>query len=119
MIVLGGGLILWCAVILSGAGILENLGDRLFPRELKATGPFRYVRNPMSLGATILFAGMGLWMRSIAVLLFSVILFLVLHLVAVCVEEPGLEKRFRASYLNYKGAVGRWVPRIRKPKLEE
>ena len=119
MIAIGGGLVMWCAVILSGAGILDNRADKLFPLELKATGPFRCVRNPMSLGATILFAGIGLWMRSIAVLLFSVILFLVLHLVAVYVEEPGLEKRFGASYLNYKGAVGRWVPRIRKPKLEE
>ena len=105
-------------MILSGIGILENRGDRLFPRELKATGPFRHVRNPMSLGATILFVGMGLWMRSVSVLLFSVILFLLFHFVAVRVEEPGLEKRFGASYLNYKRAVGRWMPRIGKSKFE-
>ena len=55
MIAIGGGLVMWCAVILSGAGILDNRADKLFPLELKATGPFRYVRNPMSLGATILF----------------------------------------------------------------
>ncbi len=119
MIVLGGGLVLWCAVILSGAGILENRGDRKFPRELRATGPFRYVRNPMSLGATILFAGIGLWLRSISVLLFSVILFLVFHFVAVRVEEPGLKKRFGASYLNYKRVVGRWMPRVGKSKFKE
>ena len=119
MIAIGGGLVMWCAVILSGAGILDNRADKLFPLELKATGPFRCVRNPMSLGATVLLLGVGLWMRSIAVLLFSVILFLVLHLVVVCVEEPGLEKRFGASYLNYKRAVGRWMPRIGKSKFEE
>jgi protein-S-isoprenylcysteine O-methyltransferase Ste14 len=68
MIVVGGGPVLWCAVILSGVGILDNSLDRLFPREL---------------------------------------------------EEPGLEKRFGASYLNHKRAVGRWMPRIGKSKFEE
>jgi protein-S-isoprenylcysteine O-methyltransferase Ste14 len=66
----------------------------------------------MSFGATALFAGVGLWLRSISILLFSAILFLIFHCVAVRVEEPGLEKRFGNSYVVYKRTVGRWIPRL-------
>jgi protein-S-isoprenylcysteine O-methyltransferase Ste14 len=116
MIALGAGLVLWCGGILAGVGILESTGDRLFPREFVATGPFRYTRNPMSLGAIVLFAGLGLWLRSISVLLFSALLFLIFHLVAVRIEEPGLEKR--ESYVAYKRTVERWVPKLTRAKLE-
>jgi protein-S-isoprenylcysteine O-methyltransferase Ste14 len=112
MLASGSGLVLWCGVILARVGILESAGDRMFPREFVAIGPFRYIRNPMSLGATALFAGLGLWLPSISVLLFSAILFVIFHFVAVRIEEPGLEKRFGSSYLVYKQAVGRWIPKV-------
>jgi protein-S-isoprenylcysteine O-methyltransferase Ste14 len=95
---MGGGLVLWCGVILSRAGILEE---------------FRYVRNPMSLGGTLLFMGLGLYVRSISILVFSCLLFLLFHIVAVYFEEPGLTKRFGDSF-EYKRLVGRWIPRIRR-----
>ena len=38
--------------------------------------------------------------------------FLVLHLVVVYGEEPGLEKRFGDSYREYRRNVRRWLPRI-------
>jgi|ERR1700693_2030579 len=110
----GGGLVLWCAGILSGVRILEQRGDRLFPTEFGASGPFRYLRNPMSLGLIVLFAGLGFYMRSISILLFALFLFLLFHMVAVYFEEPGLTKRFGQSYIEYKRSVGRWMPRIKK-----
>jgi protein-S-isoprenylcysteine O-methyltransferase Ste14 len=33
----------------------------------------------------------------------------------VLVEEPGLERRFGESYLAYKRAVRRWLPRPPQP----
>jgi protein-S-isoprenylcysteine O-methyltransferase Ste14 len=118
MIVLGGGLVLWCGGILARLGILESPGNRMFPREFVLTGPFRIIRNPMSFGATALFAGLGLWLRSISILLFSAILFLIFHFVAVRLEEPGLERRFGSSYVAYKRTVGRWFPRLKTSKTE-
>jgi protein-S-isoprenylcysteine O-methyltransferase Ste14 len=114
----GAGLVLWCGGILASVGIFESPGNRMFPREFVATGPFRYIRNPMSFGATALFAGLGLWLRSISILLFSAILFLIFHVIAVRIEEPGLEKRFGDSYLAYKQAVGRWIPKAGRSKIE-
>jgi protein-S-isoprenylcysteine O-methyltransferase Ste14 len=113
LLAMGGGLVLWCGGILSGVGILEERGDRMFPTEFVTRGPFRYVRNPMSLGGTLLFAGLGFLMRSISILLFSILLFALFHIVAVYFEEPGLTERFGKSYVEYKRSVGRWIPRIK------
>src|SRR5215510_2619181 len=56
-----------------------------------ASGPFRFVRNPISLGGVVLMTGIALWYRSAFGLVFAAAMFLVAHLVAVQVEEPGLE----------------------------
>jgi len=111
VLIAGGLLVLACGGILSTRGILARKG-RLFPKEFVAFGPFRYVRNPMSLGLVILMLCLGLYESSIAVLLFAVGLFLLLHLVVIYVEEPGLEKRFGESYRDYKRSVNRWLPKF-------
>lgn len=115
LVVLGSILVLTCGGILSTRWDAEPLPirGRFFPREFVAFGPFRYVRNPMSLGAVMLMLGFGLYERSISVILAGLLLFGFLHLIVVCVEEPGLEKRFGASYQRYKQSVNRWLPRIR------
>jgi protein-S-isoprenylcysteine O-methyltransferase Ste14 len=113
LMMLGGFLVLTCGAILSTRGIGAR-GDRLFPKEFVAFGPFRYVRNPMSLGAVTLLCGLGLLERSLTLLLFTVLLLFLLHVVVVLVEEPGLEKRFGNSYRSYKQSVNRWLPSYRK-----
>jgi protein-S-isoprenylcysteine O-methyltransferase Ste14 len=45
---------------------------------------------------------------------FSTLLFLLIHIFVVFVEEPGLEKRFGESYLQYKLSVNRWLPTFRR-----
>jgi protein-S-isoprenylcysteine O-methyltransferase Ste14 len=106
----GGLLVLACGGILSTRGIFEAPGDRFFPKEYVAFGPFRYVRNPMSLGGVILMLGLGLYELSVFILLFASALFLLLHLIVIYIEEPGLEKRFGESYRDYKRSVNRWLP---------
>jgi len=108
----GGVMILTCGGILSTRGIFSMPGKRLLPREFVAFGPFRHVRNPMSLGFVILMLGLGLYASSVSVLLFALALFLFLHLIVVYVEEPGLEKRFGESYREYKRSVRRWLPKV-------
>lgn len=117
LMAMGGFLVLTCGAILSTRGIGER-GDRLFPKEFVAFGPFRYMRNPMSFGAVTLLCGLGLLERSLSLLLFALLLLLLLHLLVVFLEEPGLEKRFGDSYRSYKQSVNRWLPSYR-PKLVE
>jgi protein-S-isoprenylcysteine O-methyltransferase Ste14 len=112
-VVAGATLVLIIGARLSTCGIGTLGGEEWFmPREFVATGPFRFVRNPMSLGGAFFLTGIALWHRSAFGLGLAVALFLVFHLVVVYLEEPGLEKRFGDSYREYRGNVRRYVPRI-------
>jgi protein-S-isoprenylcysteine O-methyltransferase Ste14 len=109
----GAALVLICGGMLSTLGIGTLRGEEWFmPRDFVATGPFRFVRNPMSLGGAVLMTGIALCHRSALGLGLAAALFVVFHLVVVCLEEPGLEKRFGDSYREYRRNVPRWVPRI-------
>ena len=81
------------------------------PEVFVATGPYRFVRNPMYLGAMGIMAGFGLMLRSPAILLLALAFFFIAHIFVVAYEEPALTARFGASYLNYKTSVQRWLPR--------
>jgi protein-S-isoprenylcysteine O-methyltransferase Ste14 len=106
LLLIGGIIVLLCGEMLSTQGIV--------PTELVVRGLFRYVRNPMSLGALTLMLGLALFCRSISILLFCAPLFLVVHIFVVLVEEPGLEKRFGDGYREYKISVNRWLPTFRR-----
>jgi protein-S-isoprenylcysteine O-methyltransferase Ste14 len=82
------------------------------PVEFVPTGPYRYVRNPMYIGAALVLAGYGLSRRSASVLLLTAGFLLTMHLFVILLEESSLERRFGASYLAYKKAVNRWLPRV-------
>jgi protein-S-isoprenylcysteine O-methyltransferase Ste14 len=111
-LIFGGVLVFACGGILSTRGIYETPGDRLFPREFVAFGPFRYLPNPMSLGGVILMAGLGLYESSGCILLLAAVLFLFFHLLVVYMEEPGLARRFGESYRDYQRSVNRWLPKF-------
>ena len=83
------------------------------PAAFVATGPYRYVRNPMYIGAALLLFGYGLWERSASVALLSLVLLFGAHLFVLLVEEPGLKRRFGESYLAYRRSTNRWLPRLR------
>ena len=86
------------------------------PRRLVPSGPYRFVRNPLYLGAALLLAGYGLRKLSPSILILDVILLGVAHLFVVLVEEPGLESRFGEEYRRYREEVPRWIPRFRRTR---
>jgi protein-S-isoprenylcysteine O-methyltransferase Ste14 len=113
-VVAGALLGLICGALLSTRGIGTLGGEEWFmPREFVATRPFRFVRNPMSLGCVVFMCGTALWHRSALALGLAAGFFVLAHAMVVYVEEPGLEKRFGASYREYKRHVRRWFPRWR------
>ena len=79
------------------------------------TGPYRYVRNPMYIGAALVLAGYGLFERSASVVFLSLAFLVVMHLFVILGEEAGLERRFGESYAAYKRSVNRWLPRVPRP----
>lgn len=112
---LGGSLAALCI----GVFVVRGHGTpALFdaPRKFVATGPYRYVRNPMYLGGFAVLAGFGLVLKSGSVALFALVWLGLVHLFVVLFEEPALKLRFGAPYEAYCSAVPRWVPTFRSKK---
>ena len=82
------------------------------PRQFVASGPYRWVRNPMYVGAFALLVGAGLAFRSPSIVALAAVAVVLAHCVVVFVEEPGLESRFGDSYREYRRNVRRWLPRV-------
>ena len=81
------------------------------PRRLVVQGPYRFVRNPMYLGAGCALAGAALFYQSIPLLGYAAVFLLITHLFVVWYEEPTLRRIFDGDYEAYRRRVGRWWPR--------
>ena len=107
--ILGLACVFWFAIV--GHGTPAPFDP---PKDFVATGPYRFVRNPMYIGAALTLVGVGLWLQSPGIVLLAVVGLLIAHSFVVLFEEPALEKQFGESYRAYKRSVNRWIPR--RPK---
>lgn len=82
------------------------------PTRLIAQGLYRYVRNPMYVGAVLTVLGEAIYFRSGWLLLYAVVLWATLHTALIVFEEPQLRQRFDVEYEQYLKAVPRWIPRF-------
>lgn len=82
------------------------------PRKFVASGPYRFVRNPMYVGALLVLSGFGLYARSPSVLGLAALAALFAHLFVLSFEEPFLADRFGETYAAYRRVTNRWVPRL-------
>ena len=80
------------------------------PRQLVVRGPYRFVRNPMYLGATLALLGAAIYYQSLALGAYALAFVLVMHAFVVLYEEPVLAQHFGAAYSDYRRHVGRWWP---------
>lgn len=86
------------------------------PRRLVVRGPYRYVRNPMYIGALVGLAGASLFYQSLALLGFTAVFALTVHLFVLFYEEPTLARLFGADYTEYRRQVRRWWPRLQQSR---
>lgn len=111
VLALGASLVTWCM----GAFVVRGRGTpALFdsPRRLVAVGPYRYIRNPMYVGGTLLLLGFGLQQRSPSILLFVPFWWLLFHLLVIVIEEAVLRNKFGPDYEEYCRRTPRWFPRL-------
>ena len=81
------------------------------PKEFVATGPYRWVRNPVAACVVGMLLGEALALSSTGVFLLFVGSLLPAHLQVVKLEEPLLRRRFGQTYEDYLHRVPRWIPR--------
>lgn len=103
----------WCTYdfIVKGRGTPNPLDP---PKVVVATGPYRYVRNPMYVFATLFVVGEAALYRSPVLLTYAGFVLACFHLFVTLYEEPSLRRRFGAPYEDYCRRVPRWLPRLRR-----
>lgn len=105
----GAALALWCVAdfICIGKGTPAPFDP---PRRLVVRGPYRFVRNPMYIGAVTAVAGAALYYRSAMLAVYCLAFLLITHLFVIFYEEPALHRLFGGEYEAYCRRVHRWRP---------
>jgi len=106
----GYSLAVWCVMLFIDAGQGTPL-PFAGPRRLVIRGPYRVVRNPMTLGTVLFLVGDGLVLGSYGILYYALFIFTVLYLF-VLIEESHLSQRFGAAYQAYHQQTPRWLPKL-------
>lgn len=77
---------------------------------LVATGwPFAYTRNPMYVAMAFLYAGFAFGFGVIWAFPILPLVLIAIDRLVIAREEPYLERKFDAAYIEYKGRVRRWL----------
>jgi protein-S-isoprenylcysteine O-methyltransferase Ste14 len=110
LVAIGTALALWCVFtfVFIGKGTPAPFDP---PRKLVVCGPYRFVRNPMYIGAAMTLAGAALYYQSLSILIYTALFFLITHLFVVLYEEPTLRRTFGDEYDAYFRRVSRWLPK--------
>jgi protein-S-isoprenylcysteine O-methyltransferase Ste14 len=108
----GAAVALWCIFTFAsiGRGTPAPFDP---PRRLVIQGPYRFVRNPMYIGAGLALASAALFYESLPLLGYTALFFLATHLFVVWYEEPTLRRTFGQEYERYCSQVRRWWPSVR------
>ena len=109
---IGAALALWCifAFAMIGKGTPAPFDP---PRKLVIRGPYRFVRNPMYIGAGLALTGAAIFYKSAPLLAYAGAFLVVCHLFVLLYEEPTLRRSFGRDYAAYCQRVSRWWPTAR------
>src|SRR2546429_8079785 len=112
LVALGAVVVLWCVLTfaLVGKGTPAIFDP---PRKLVIAGPYRWVRNPMYIGAGLVLLGAAMFYGSFGLALYTVAFWSMAHLFVLFYEEPTLHKKFGPEYEAYIASRRRCMPRWR------
>jgi protein-S-isoprenylcysteine O-methyltransferase Ste14 len=105
----GAAIAVWCILTFAtiGKGTPAPFDP---PQKLVIEGPYRFVRNPMYVGASLALTGAAIFYQSWFLFSYAAFFFLVSHLFVVFYEEPVLRRTFGDDYEVYCNKVKRWWP---------
>jgi protein-S-isoprenylcysteine O-methyltransferase Ste14 len=97
----------------SGEKVMHRAGTNVRPDRpttaLVTEGPFRYSRNPLYVGVTLMYTGLALLIPALWPLLLLVPVLVVMRWGVIAREERYLERKFGEPYRAYLARVRRWI----------
>jgi len=81
------------------------------PKEFVATGPYRWMRNPVAACLILTVLGEAIFFGSPGIFALFLLGLPLAQLQVTRIEEPKLSKRFGKTYLEYCQRVPRWWPK--------
>ncbi len=122
MLLLGSGTTLWpglilmllgVAIIVQGRRALLTAGTNVDPMlpttAIVASGPFRFSRNPLYVGLTLVYLGLTVLFNTWWGVFLLVPVLIVMHLGVILREERYLEQKFGETYRQYCSKVRRYL----------
>ena len=108
LLVPGITLLLWCVrdFLVTGKGTLAPWDP---PRNLVSSGPYRYSRNPMYVGVSLILWGWAMAFGSSALIVYALIVMVAFHVRVLVNEEPYLARTHGRRWDDYRARVPRWM----------
>jgi protein-S-isoprenylcysteine O-methyltransferase Ste14 len=112
---LAGAALAACGVVIIAMGTRRflaagtNIPPTLPTTALVVDGIYRRTRNPLYLGTTLIYLGLGVAAGSLWAVVLVVPLLWVINVGVVAREERYLERKFGDAYRAYKARVRRWI----------
>jgi len=101
------------AIAFSALGIFRKTNTTTVPHETPSTlvisGPYRFTRNPMYVGLTLVYLGVAGTRNEIWPVIVLPLLLAYINYLVIPVEEKNLHGVFGVEYLKYGERVGRWL----------
>ena len=73
------------------------------------TGPYRFTRNPIYLGFSLVYISVGFWVNALWPFVLLPLVLLVVQVGVITREEAYLERHFGNEYREYRQRVRRWL----------
>lgn len=110
-----GAIVMIISFIFGLPAVMNMLAAKTTPNPHRPTttlvfsGPYRFSRNPMYIGLTLLYTGLVTYLQLPWGLIFLPIVIWLITIWVIMPEEKYLEQKFGTEYLNYKSTVRRWI----------
>ena len=89
-------------------------------QKLIVNGPYKYCRNPMTLGTILYYLGIGILIGSLTSIGLTLLILVILVIYIKVVEEKELEVRFKEEYKEYKQSTPFLIPlSIKRKKMKK
>jgi protein-S-isoprenylcysteine O-methyltransferase Ste14 len=108
LFVIGLAILLYCIGLFAvkGKGTLSPADET---KSLVITGLYKYSRNPMYIGVTLMLVAEAIFFSSSSLWIYTAIVFICFNAFIILHEEPRLKRDFGAQYDQYRKSVRRWL----------